>query len=45
MDVDEIKEKKHEDLESEVEELIKGNHPPTLSLIKMKLNWMICKIV
>lgn len=27
-DVDEIEEKKHEDEESEVEELIKGNHPP-----------------
>ena len=28
MDVDEIEEEKHEDEESEVEELIKGNHPP-----------------
>ena len=28
MNVDEIEEEKHEDKESEVEELIKGNHPP-----------------
>ena len=28
MDVDEIEEEKHEDEESEVEELIKANHPP-----------------
>ena len=28
MDVDEIEEEKHEDEESEVEELIKCNHPP-----------------
>ena len=28
MDVDEIGEEKHEDEESEIEKLIKGNHPP-----------------
>jgi hypothetical protein len=45
MDVDEIEEENHEDEENEEEALIEGNHPPILSLIKMKLNWMIWKIV
>ena len=32
MDVDEIEEENHEDEESEVEELIEGNHPPNFIL-------------